>query len=971
MANNKSYMKKTIAKNRKQGRGLTKTFAFGGFEFDTPQEAIMNNNNAQAQATIDTMEDSGLKLMRNIGTGFNIAGQLVGKYGSMFAGAGGAAPGAAPGAGTPGGKMTGMQKLANTKFGKGIQSIVYASGGQVPVEVEGNEMGQLPNGMMLDFQGPSHEQGGIPIDLPAGTKIYSDRVSIDGKTMAQRKASRENKLNKLEKKIAKGDRVAKNTLDRYMLTAGKEEALDMRIQQMLNEADNNPEFAKGGLIKSGNKTYRNGREVHLRGNIVGTNQLDNILGTNQKEISGLPTDMNQYQWNPMGEDNIIGTKQRKITVNPTTGEISGLPLKTNRSDWTLEEDVDKFIAPPPTKPTYQITDKLEPATNPETIKPVKKPKPIQDNGFGVGELVPMIGNALGIYGNYKAGIADEKAYLQAKASQTANTNAYKHYGKEALKTLDESKLFAKQMGDIQRSEVELARKTATDQNRKTARGINTMRALDLASQAGANRLDMQAYAQEAKQIQHILGQEANLKQQIDQAVMSGEESRDLRDRDDKANLLNMQTRANISKGNMYSNIGKNINDMAENSAAMNAMNDAYTNFKYTPGGRLRSIPGNADAIDLVKDARANPSKYNITDAQAKLWGSNDAIWVNYLATNGLIQPKKIKRRRRNNGTETTILNFDKPEFVDDFVYTPPFEMMDRALKVNQEGMNTAIATANLFNNLNIDFIDDEQQRQRVGELIKKYAGQADDIAALIRQDPSKWRQQGAALSALKNQLAQDFQYGEIYRTQKNAENWKAYQAELEKIKDPIVRQALKDEAMQKWRASYGPEKEGGEGRWNTALYDRTQGIDRPDMVGYLKEMDIKPDEINLTTDLLNGDTYYSQLGAVFSPGDKHANEEGYVKHFDKFSGKWGYIREVKESEKESYKKVQKGIDGFWLLPETIAFEKQQERLRKAGLSDERYYDDEGNRLPIGESSWAGQAQMALQLGQKNTTRSDK
>ena len=257
----------------------------------------------------------------------------------------------------------------------------------------------------------------------------------------------------------------------------------------------------------------------------------------------------------------------------------------------------------------------------------------------------MLGNALGIYGNYKAGSADEKAYLQAKASQTANTNAYKHYGKEALKTLDESKLFAKQMGDIQRSEVELARRTATDQNRKTARGINTMRAMDLASQAGANRLDMQAYAQEAQQIQQILGQEANLKQQIDQVVMSGEESRDLRDRDDKANLLNMQTRADIAKGNSYSHIGKNINDMAENSAALNAMNDAYGNFKYTPGGRLRSIPGNAGAIDAVKLAKANPSKYGISDAQAKLWGNNDAMWVNYLQTNGAVQPKKEEEKK--------------------------------------------------------------------------------------------------------------------------------------------------------------------------------------------------------------------------------------------------------------------------------------------------------------------------------------
>ena len=310
------------------------------------------------------------------------------------------------------------------------------------------------------------------------------------------------------------------------------------------------------------------------------------------------------------------------------------------------------------------------------------------------------------------------------------------------------------------------------------------------------------------------------------------------------------------------------------------------------------------------------------------------------------------------------LNFDKPEFVDDFVYTPPFEMMEKALKVNQEGMDTAIATANLFNNINIDYIDDEQQRQRVGEIIKKYAGQADDVAALIRQDPSKWRQQGAALSGLKNQLAQDFQYGEIYRTQKNAENWKAFQAELEKIKDPIVKQALKDEAMQKWRASYGPEKEGGEGRWNTALYERTQGIDRPDMVGYLNDMDIKPDEINLTKDLFDGKTYDSN----FKNPD---GTTGALFGFNQFTGKWGYIREVKESEKRSYDKVQNAINGYMALPETIAFEKQQERLRQAGLLDERYYDDKGNRLSIGESSWKGAAQIAEQLGERTSERSDK
>ena len=59
----------------------------------------------------------------------------------------------------------GLQRLGN---GGRIKS-------NVPVEVEGGEAGELPNGQILDFNGPSHSQGGILIDLPEGTEIYKKR----------------------------------------------------------------------------------------------------------------------------------------------------------------------------------------------------------------------------------------------------------------------------------------------------------------------------------------------------------------------------------------------------------------------------------------------------------------------------------------------------------------------------------------------------------------------------------------------------------------------------------------------------------------------------------------------------------------------------------------------------------------------------------------------------------------------------
>jgi hypothetical protein len=117
----------------------------------------------------------------------------------------------------------------------------YAGGGQVPqnipVEVEGEEMYELPDGQTGEFQGPKHENGGIPIALPEGTKIYSDRLKVNGKTMAARKEKREANIKKLEKLLTKNpsDRFIKEALQRQQETASLEEQQDMQMQEQANQ----------------------------------------------------------------------------------------------------------------------------------------------------------------------------------------------------------------------------------------------------------------------------------------------------------------------------------------------------------------------------------------------------------------------------------------------------------------------------------------------------------------------------------------------------------------------------------------------------------------------------------------------------------------------------------------------------------------------------------------------------------------
>jgi LysM repeat protein len=65
----------------------------------------------------------------------------------------------------------------------------YQQGGNIPtypqmpgnqlVEVEGKETVKLPNGELNKFEGPSHAQGGIPTNLPEGSKVFSHYLKPD------------------------------------------------------------------------------------------------------------------------------------------------------------------------------------------------------------------------------------------------------------------------------------------------------------------------------------------------------------------------------------------------------------------------------------------------------------------------------------------------------------------------------------------------------------------------------------------------------------------------------------------------------------------------------------------------------------------------------------------------------------------------------------------------------------------------
>ena len=85
--------------------------------------------------------------------------------------------------------------------------MVYAEGGMVidqhmddpNAELELNETFQEPSGQVGMVDGPSHDNGGVEVNLEEGTRIWSDKLKHNGKTFAALTRPIVNKIEKLEK----------------------------------------------------------------------------------------------------------------------------------------------------------------------------------------------------------------------------------------------------------------------------------------------------------------------------------------------------------------------------------------------------------------------------------------------------------------------------------------------------------------------------------------------------------------------------------------------------------------------------------------------------------------------------------------------------------------------------------------------------------------------------------------------------
>ena len=568
------------------------------------------------------------------------------------------------------------------------------------VELEGDEVIQTPNGQVAELKGPSHEQGGIPMEVgdpnspltsdsvPEDSEAFSKRVFKGGKNMADRKMSRERTKESLLSLLDsnKSDIAIKNTVNRKMANLEREEEEDLAFQEMASLFSQVQEFAYG-TGRKGIKKYAGGTnsiqdptkpwrqpfstqadmpmepgeialaqglaaEKRLLSAINGTNEVFNNeanqtasvnntinnsiksseeatkIATGKNPITpvyGAPSKfygkVNSTSFDPIAKsyinsnpsinnldfsdienvkdlqrwiygkedgpeiDGMIGpdtiakgiARQNGITpegelmpeVKSIFESIPGLDIKTNPMP-TVGGISNTFVGPDGVPVTIGSTNK---ATTTKEVPTSSTPGINGEEESKRKGYVPTAGDLLTLAGTAYSAFAPMANTLENRAGDTPNVNKYKDFGKESLDTLARAAGFLTQERDNSNRKVASASRGAKKSGRAGARGINQVRAMDLATDINTTNAQADIDTAFANKTLGLLGQKANLQTTIDQVVMGGEQAADLADREDRDNFYTQLGKDKASKGEGIQQLGKNVNTMLQNPILLNLLDN--------------------------------------------------------------------------------------------------------------------------------------------------------------------------------------------------------------------------------------------------------------------------------------------------------------------------------------------------------------------------------------------------------------
>ena len=256
-----------------------------------------------------------------------------------------------------------------------------------------------------------------------------------------------------------------------------------------------------------------------------------------------------------------------------------------------------------------------------------------DNSFGNILGSTSLGDVIGMAGTLTSTFGPSKITQDNRAGDTPNINHFKNYGNEAMATLDRSKGALAGSRDANLKGLDVARANSMSQNRASARGSNTQRALDLATDGQVNQQQQAIYNAFEQQLAQIFGQESQMSMGIDQVKMSAEQGKDQADRADRDNYFSNMAQDVATKGTGLQKIGKDLNQVKTREVTGKIMADLFPSFSIDPNtgvtkftqeevsknlNNYQRIPDDTNRSEALQNVQVKGWKWDRTGKEHKL-----------------------------------------------------------------------------------------------------------------------------------------------------------------------------------------------------------------------------------------------------------------------------------------------------------------------------------------------------------------
>lgn len=380
------------------------------------------------------------------------------------------------------------------------------------VEIEGKERLELPNGMTMLAKGPSHENGGIPIELPVGTRVYSKRLKRDGKSMADRHEKRERQVRRAYRQVQSNpfDIAKENSLRRTVEQSQIQDIEDMQIQE---QKAMERELKCGGKVKM----YKGGKVKMAEGG-----------------------EIYQMGSGPMGIPGMLAPIQATLEENAFFQDqpyLQGGTPVVNTFQKYLDKTGEKNMA-------Y--------AQNAQVYQPQEQP---QRQGFNFGRAISNVASALGpAMGPTGAAIGmlgPLATTILNRLGDKQNESFFEDYGRQGLATNLRS---MRGLASGRQQGLQDLRLAQAGADAQSFGSVNTARSSRQLNAANTMRGQTQLNRNYLDALDQSMSNRAQMQNQRDQVVMQARERADLaniQDRDQFYSNLSSNL-SNVGTGLMYS-----------------------------------------------------------------------------------------------------------------------------------------------------------------------------------------------------------------------------------------------------------------------------------------------------------------------------------------------------------------------------------------------------------------------------------